>query len=92
MEGSPTHINASQWTRARLNLWFICGSANSLGAVNGRNADGLGVLEGLLYEVRGQVLGIRAPGGDGCIVSDSSTGSVPGSAWRQMFMTVIVDS
>ena len=59
MEGSPTHINASQWTRARLNLWFICGSANGLGAVNGRNADGLGVLEGLLYEVRASFTRLR---------------------------------
>ena len=46
----------------RLNLWFICGSANGLGAVNGRNADGLGVLEGLLYEVRASFTRDQSPG------------------------------
>jgi hypothetical protein len=53
VEGSPTHINASM--DARSAQFVVVPMRNGLGAVNGRNADGLGVLEGLLYDVRASV-------------------------------------
>ena len=75
VEGSPT-LHSHQCFNGRA-LGSICGGANCLGAVNGRNADGLGVLKGLLYDVlrasvRDQSPG-RYPGGAGGIVSGSST-------------------
>ena len=74
MGGGIAHSHQCFNGRAR---GSICGGANCLGAVNGRNADGLGVLKGLLYDVlrasvRDQSPG-RYPGGAGGIVSGSST-------------------